>query len=266
MLDRRQRRGAGATIMTGDDDVIGLGFSHTGGDCTDTNFRHQLDRDGSFWINVFQIMDQLRQIFDRINIVMRRRRNQADTRHRETQLGDVIGDFMSRQLTTFARLGALRHLDLNLFSRSQVFGGNTKTTGRNLFDFRAQRIASQQRHVDFNQFFTNDGSECIADLDWNTAQFVAITIFVFAAFARIRLAADTVHRNGQRGMRFGRDRTERHGAGGKTFDDFLGRLNFIERDGFGRVDFEFKQTAQSHMTLGLIINDLRIFFVGAEVI
>ena len=43
-----------------------------------------------------EIVDQLCQIFDRINIMVRWRRNQTNTRHRETQLGDIFGNFVSR--------------------------------------------------------------------------------------------------------------------------------------------------------------------------
>jgi hypothetical protein len=42
-------------------------------------------------IGVLQVMDQLRQIFDRVDVVVRRRRNQADARHRVTQEADVLG-------------------------------------------------------------------------------------------------------------------------------------------------------------------------------
>src|ERR1700716_220575 len=51
-----------------------------------------------------------------------------------------------------------------------------------------------------------------------------------AAFAGVRLAADPVHGDRQRGVRLARDRAERHGAGGKALDDVLGGLNLVERD------------------------------------
>ena len=42
-------------------------------------------------------------------------------------------------------------------------------------------------------------------------------------------AADAVHGNGERLVRFRADRAERHGAGGKTLYDFAGRLHFVKR-------------------------------------
>ncbi len=63
-------------------------------------------------VGVFEIVNQLRQIFDGIYIMVRRRRDQADARRRVAHLGDPGIDFSSGQLAAFTRLGALSHLDL----------------------------------------------------------------------------------------------------------------------------------------------------------
>ena len=76
VLDRRPRRSAGAAVVAGDRHVIGLGLGHAGGNRADADLGHQLDADRRPRIGVLQIVDQLRQVFDRINVVMRRRRNQ----------------------------------------------------------------------------------------------------------------------------------------------------------------------------------------------
>ena len=57
---------------------------------------------------------------------------------------------------------------------------------------------------------------------------ITVTVAVFAAFAGVRLAADAVHRDRQRGVRFGGDRAERHRTGREALDDFLGRLDLVE--------------------------------------
>ena len=67
-------------------------------------------------------------------------------------------------------------------------------------------------------------------------------------------------------MRFGRNRTQAHRAGGKTFDDLGRRFHFVQRNRFARIDFKLKQTAQSHVAFGLIVDDLRVFFVGLVVV
>ena len=48
-------------------------FGHARRDGADADFRHQLHADARVVIGVFKIVNQLRQIFDRINIVVRRR-------------------------------------------------------------------------------------------------------------------------------------------------------------------------------------------------
>ncbi len=241
--------------MAGDDNVIGLGLGNTGGHRTDADFGDELHGDRSDRVRVFQIVDQLRQILNRIDVMMRRWRDQTDTRHRVAQEADVFTHFVARQLTAFTRLGALSHLDLDLIRVGQVFGGDTETARGHLLDRRAQRIAGLQFDIAFDTALADNVGQLLARFD------LAETTRVFAAFAGIRLAANSVHGDGQRGMRFGRDRTQRHGAGGETLNNFAGRFDFIERNRrTGRFDFE--KTPQRHMALGLIVNDAGVFFKG----
>ena len=64
---------------------------------------------------------------------------------------------------------------------------------------------------------------------------VAEALFVFAALAGVGLAADAVHGDGQRLVRFLGNGAERHGAGGEALDDLRGRLDFFERHRLGRL-------------------------------
>jgi hypothetical protein len=62
--------------MARDQDHIGLRLGHTGGDGADTGGRHQLHRHLGARVDLLQVVDQLRKIFDRIDVVVRRRRDQ----------------------------------------------------------------------------------------------------------------------------------------------------------------------------------------------
>ena len=266
MLDRRPRRSARTAVVTCNHQMVGLALGNTCCNRTDTDFRHQFHADVAMGRDVFQIVNQLCQIFNRINIVVRRWRNQAHTGNGMAQFTDVIGNFSTGQLTAFTGFCALCHFDLDLVGTGKVFSGYTKTTRSNLLDAAAQRIAGFQRQIGFDVFCTNHAFERIALLNWNAFQLVAITGSIFTAFTRIALAADAVHGDGERGVRFGRNRTERHRASGKAFDDFFGGFDFIQRNGFGGVDFEFKQTAQRQMALALVVDDFRVLFVRVEIV
>ena len=78
MLERRQRRRACSAVISGDSDVIGARLGNTGRDSSDADFRDELDRDIRLRIDVFQIVDELRQILDGIDVMVWRRRNQTD--------------------------------------------------------------------------------------------------------------------------------------------------------------------------------------------
>ncbi|SVK54175.1 Uncharacterised protein [Acinetobacter baumannii] len=136
IFHRGQRAGAGAAVVTGDGDQIGIGFRHAGGDGADARLGHQFHRDHRLRVDLLQIEDQLRQIFDRIDVVVRRRGDQRHARHRVTQSGDVRGDFVARQLAAFARLGALRHFNLDHVGVHQVGRRDAEAAGGHLFDAR----------------------------------------------------------------------------------------------------------------------------------
>ena len=67
---------------------------------------------GSFPVGTLQIVDQLSQIFDGIDIVVRRGRDQPNAGGGVAALGYPGIDLAAGQLTALAGLGALGHFDL----------------------------------------------------------------------------------------------------------------------------------------------------------
>ena len=148
MLDRRLGRRSRSAVVAGNGDVIRLSLGNTRRNRSHTNLGDQLDADRRLRIRIFQIMNQLRQIFDRVDVVMRRRGDQSDARDREPQPGDVFGHLVPGKLPSLARLGALRHLDLQLVGVDKVLRSDAEPRRRYLLDLRAQRVALAQRHID----------------------------------------------------------------------------------------------------------------------
>ena len=141
MLDAGLRRGAGAAVMAADQDHVGMALGHASRNGADADFRDQLDADARLVIGVFQVMDQLRQIFDGVDVVVRRRRNQTYARRRVPHFGDPGIDLAAGQLAPFAWLGALGHLDLQLPRLRQVVAGHAKATRGHLLNGAVARIA-----------------------------------------------------------------------------------------------------------------------------
>ena len=153
-------------------------------------------------VGVLQVVDQLRQVLDRIDVVVRRRRDQADAGRRVAQLGDVLVDLVAGQLAAFAGLGALRHLDLQSVGVDEVLAVTPKRPDATcLIVERSESPLAQRLEA----------------------------VGVFAAFAGVRLAADAVHRDRERRVRLGRDRAEAHRAGGEALDDLRRRLDLLDR-------------------------------------
>ena len=66
-------------------------------------------------------------------------------------------------------------------------------------------------------------------------------------------------------MGFGRDRPQRHRAGGKALDDLGSRLDLVDRDRTRRLDPELEEPAKRHVTARLVVDQLGVFLVGLEV-
>ena len=73
VLDRGQRRGAGAAVVTGDQHDVRVRLGHASGDRADTDLGDQLDVNARDRVGVLEVVNQLRQVFDRVDVVMRRR-------------------------------------------------------------------------------------------------------------------------------------------------------------------------------------------------
>ena len=123
-------------IVSGNQDDRCPGFSYPTGNRSDSILADQFDADAGIMIRIFQIIDQLRQILDGVNIVMRRRGDQSYTRRAVARLGNPRIDFFARQMSSFSRFGPLRHLDLDLLGTGQIFAGHPKTSAGDLFDRR----------------------------------------------------------------------------------------------------------------------------------
>ena len=65
-------------------------------------------------IDLLEVVDQLRQILDGVDVVMRRRRDQRDARRGVAQSAMSSVTLKPGKLAAFAGLGALRDLDLDL--------------------------------------------------------------------------------------------------------------------------------------------------------
>ena len=94
-LTEVERARAGAAVVAGDGDQVGVGLGHAGGDGADAGLGHQLDRDQRLRVDLLEVEDQLGQILDGIDVVVRRRRNQGDAGHGAAQAWRSVRDTLS---------------------------------------------------------------------------------------------------------------------------------------------------------------------------
>src|SRR6266436_5781139 len=170
VLDGTERRSARSSFVTADQNDVSVRFGNPGGDRADPGLCHQFHANFGPGIDLFEVVYELGQIFDGINVMVRRRRNQHHSRSAFSEPGNEFGDFMAWKLTSFAWLRALSHFDLDLFRGRQIGGGDAEAALCNLFD----------RAI------------------WPISVFPSMKSFrIFPAFTRIRFAADLIHRDRQ---------------------------------------------------------------------
>ena len=73
MLDRRERARSCPSVGAGDVDHVGECLGHAGCDYADSGRGDELDRDGGMRIRLLEVEDELGQVFDRVDVVVRRR-------------------------------------------------------------------------------------------------------------------------------------------------------------------------------------------------
>ena len=202
--------------VAGDQDHVGLGLGDAGRDGADAGPRHQLHGDPRLGVDLLQVVDQLRQILDRVDVVMRRRADQRHARRRMTQLGDHLADLEARQLAALAGLGALGHLDLELAAVVEVLRRDAEAARRHLLDGRRGVVAVGAR---------------------------PIARRILAAFARIGLRPDAVHGDRQRLVRLRSQRAQRDAGRHQALAQLGDRFDLVEGNRRA-VGLEVQQVAQ----------------------
>src|ERR1700731_2807838 len=103
----RKRRGPGPAIRAADQDDVRMGLGNAGRDGPDSGLGNQLHADTRVRIRVLEIEDQLGQVFDRIDVMVRRRRDKSDAWSRIPDTSYPGVDLVAGKLTAFAGLSAL---------------------------------------------------------------------------------------------------------------------------------------------------------------
>ena len=218
VLDRGLRRGAGAARVPRDQDHVGLGLGDAGGDRADARARHQLDADPGLRVDLLQVVDQLRQVLDRVDVVVRRRRDQGHPGHRAAQGGDLIGDLEARDLAALAGLAALGHLDLELAGGAQIARRHPEAARGDLADGARPPVAGRRLPAAEKRRPPVFGVGLVAFLG-------------LAAFARVAAPTDPVHGHRQGLVGLARHRPVAHRRGAEAAGDLRRRLHLVELEG-----------------------------------
>ena len=71
VLDGAEWRGARSAVHTGDEHCIGFGLDHAAGNGADAGGRDELDADACTRVGPLQVVDELGEVLDGVDIVVR---------------------------------------------------------------------------------------------------------------------------------------------------------------------------------------------------
>ena len=134
VLDRRQRARAGAAVPPADLDDVGERLGDACRDRSHAGLRNQLHRHVGPGVDLLQVEDELGEVLDRVDVVVRRRGDQRHARLGVAEPGDLLGHLLARDLPSLAGFGALRHLDVELLGERAVLRGHPEAARGDLLD------------------------------------------------------------------------------------------------------------------------------------
>ena len=123
----RCRRCSRASLGTGDDYQIGLCLGYAGCNGANAALGNELHAYGCLGIDVLEVEYQLGKVLNRIDVVVRRRRDKRYAGYRVACLGYNLVHLKSGQLSAFAGLCALCHLYLKFFCVDKILGCYAET-------------------------------------------------------------------------------------------------------------------------------------------
>ena len=237
VLDAGERACSGSAVVSADENHIRMTFCNARGNRSDAEFGNELHGNARLRVCVAEIEDQLGKVFDRVDVMVRRRRDQRHAWGGVTDTGDEIVDLVSGKLAALARFCALGDLDLKFLCVREVFRRNAETSGSDLLDCAGKADFAWLRHI---------------------------TRRIFAAFTGVAHAAEFVHGAGDRGVSFRADRAVGHCARHETLDNFGCAFDFLKRNRRGL--FEFEESAQSADAVLALVDELGVLFEFAVVV
>src|SRR5258708_39460959 len=129
-----QGRRTGATVVPADGDDVRARLGYARGNDPDSGAGNELHADTRARIHGAQVVDQLREIFDAVNVVMRRRWNKGRAWRGVPDARDVFADLLRGQLAALTGFRALRHLDFDFFGVNEIIRRDPETALGDLLD------------------------------------------------------------------------------------------------------------------------------------
>ena len=134
VVDGASGSGSRSSVIAGDQDDLGARLGDACRNRSHALFTHQLYGNPRFVIGVFQVVNELGQILDGVNVMVRRRGNQAHAGRGMAGFRDPRVHLSAGQMAALSGLCSLRHLNLDFLGAHQIFAGHAEPSAGHLLD------------------------------------------------------------------------------------------------------------------------------------
>ena len=133
-MDGASGRSSRSSVIAGDQDDLGARLGDACRNRSHALFTHQLYGNPRFVIGVFQVVNELGQILDGVNVMVRRRGNQAHAGRGMAGFRDPRVHLSAGQMAALSGLCSLRHFNLDFLGAHQIFAGHAEPSAGHLLD------------------------------------------------------------------------------------------------------------------------------------
>ena len=130
--ERVLARRAGAAVVSRERHDVGARLRDPDRDDADVGHDRDLHGHAGTRVHGLQLVDHLREVLDRVDVVVVRRRDEIDSRDGVARERDLLRDFPGRQVAALPGLRALADLDLEVVRRIREERRHTEAAGGDL--------------------------------------------------------------------------------------------------------------------------------------
>lgn len=246
VIKRGERWRESEEIIERKGDMVGERIGEKGWKSEKEKLRKKIERNIGWRIEVFKVVDEMRKILNRVDVMVRRRRNEEKKRSGVEGIGDGRIEIVKRKMEELEGIWEMRKIDMDKIGIEEILSSKKEKERGKMIDWRELRVRSEiRKRVE--------------------------KIRIIEEIEGVRIEENGVNREGKSGMRIYGDREEGNGEGWEKIEDISWRIKIIDGKGIkekliGKEDIEKEENGIGMRRIGVENNSIlgESVWIGSE--